>query len=251
MASEPMSTQTSKIVYDISQQIMRGELAPDATLGEAQLAQSFGVSRTPIRQALAILSDEGLLKKSSGRSYKVRRFAPKEMLDAIDVRGVLEGLAARHAAESKIGARVARELDACLAQEEQILATLESEGFKAKTIYQYFTINSRFHNVIIQGAQNETLAGALEVANRVPFVSVGSLARYKSQLETKDIRQELRYFVYSHMQHREIADAIRAGQGARAEALLREHAQLAVRNIDLESDMDGVNADFINGLDES
>lgn len=248
-----MSTQTSKIVYDLSQQIMRGELAPDATLGEAQLAESFGVSRTPIRQALAILSDEGLLKKSSGRSYKVRRFAPKEMLDAIDVRGVLEGLAARHAAENKIGSRVARELDACIAQESEILQTLESQGFTAKTIYQYFTINSRFHNVIIQGAQNETLASALEVANRVPFVSVGSLARYKSQLEPKDIRQELRYFVYSHMQHREIADAIRAGQGARAEALLREHAQLAVRNIDLESGegVDGVDAEFINGFDES
>src|SRR5262249_38435689 len=106
--------------------------------------------------------------------------------------------------------------------------------------------------IIIQGAQNETLAGALEVAYRVPFVSVGSLARYKSQLEAKDVRQELRYFIYSHMQHREIADAIRAGQGARAEALMREHAQLAVRNIQLESH-DGVTAvdsDFMASLDE-
>lgn len=247
-----MSTQTSKIVYDISQQIMRGELAPDATLGEASLAQSFGVSRTPIRQALAILSDEGLLMKTSGRSYKVRRFAPKEMLDAIDVRGVLEGLAARHTAENKIGARVARELDSCLSQESQILTTLESDGFSSKVVYQYFQLNSRFHSVIIQGAQNQTLAGALEIANRVPFVSVGSLARYKSQLEAKDARQELRYFVYSHMQHREIADAIRAGQGARAEALMREHAQLGVRNIELETPEpgSGADADFMNTLDD-
>jgi DNA-binding GntR family transcriptional regulator len=54
------------------------------------------------------------------------------------------------------------------------------------------------------------------------------------------------------MQHREIADAIRAGQGARAEALLREHAQLAVRNIELETP-DGMpaGAEFIDGFDES
>jgi GntR family transcriptional regulator of vanillate catabolism len=230
-----VSTQTSKIVYDISQQIIRGELEPDSTLGEAQLAQSFGVSRTPVRQALAILSSEGLLMKSNGRSYKVRRFAPKEMMDAIDVRGVLEGLAARQAAENKMGTRIARELDACLAQEAEILTTLETQGFTAKTVYQYFTINSRFHQIIVHGAQNETLANALDVVNRVPFVSTGSLARYKSQLEPKDVRQELRYFIYSHMQHREIADAIRASQGARAEALLREHAQLGVRNIQLDS----------------
>lgn len=230
-----MGTQTSRIVYDLSQEIIRGELGPDSALAEEQLAERFGVSRTPIRQALAILSEEGLLRKAGGRSYRVRRFAPKEMLDAIEVRGVLEGLAARHLAENKIGPRIVRELDTCLAQEEELLGTLETNGFSPQLIYQYFTLNSRFHRIIVQGAQNDALLTSIEVATRVPFVAVGSLARYKANLDPKDLRLELRFFVYSHMQHREIVDAIRAGQGARAEALMREHAQLAVRNIDLEA----------------
>ena len=246
-----MATQTSKIVYDLSQQIIRGELAPDAVLTETQLAQAFGVSRTPVRQALAILSDEGLLKKSSGRSFKVRRFAPRELLDAIEVRGVLEGLAARHIAENKAGLRVLRELDVCLAQEEEILAAMESEGLNSQIVYRYFSLNSRMHQIIIHGAHNEALVSAMEVVNRIPFVSVGSLARYKSLQEPKDVRREIHFFVYSHMQHREIIDAIRAGQGARAEALMREHAQLAVRNIPLEGPQHAVaeDAGFLGNLD--
>lgn len=230
-----MGTQTSKIVYDLTQEIIRGELGPDATLAEEQLAERFGVSRTPIRQALSMLSEEGLLEKAGGRSYRVRRFAPREMLEAIEVRGALEGLAARQVAENKIGLPVLRELDMCLAQEERLLASCETEGLTPQTVSQYFTLNSRIHRIIVQGAQNGALSSSIEAANRVPFVAVGSLARYKANLEPKDLRLELQFFAYGHMQHLEIVDAIRGGQGTRAEALMREHAQLAVRNIGLEA----------------
>jgi GntR family transcriptional regulator of vanillate catabolism len=229
-----MSTQTSKIVYDLSQLIIQGELGPDETVAEAQLAEKFGVSRTPVRQALAVLNQEGLLQKSSGRSYKVRRFAHQEIVNAIEVRSVLEGLAVRSVAENKTGSRVLRELDTCLTQESGILENMEANGLTPKTVRQYYTLNSRFHAVIIHGAQNEALASALEIANRIPFVSVGSLARYKDLGDAKSVREELRFFIYSHMQHSDIVDAIRAGQGARAESLMREHALLGIRNISLD-----------------
>ena len=229
-----MTTYASKIVYDITQAIVRGELFPDQVLTEAELADRFKVSRTPVRQAIAILAGEGMLRRSSGRSYTVRRFGPKEMLDAIDVRGALEGLAVREVIEHKMGgAHVVRELDNCLALEEEVLAAMETQGLDENSVYQYFAINSRFHKAIIQGAHNDALIGALEAVYKIPFVSAGSLARYKSQLQPKDHKEELRYFVYSHMQHLDIVDAIRAGQGARAEKLMTEHAQLAARHIHL------------------
>lgn len=227
-----METRTSKIVYDLSQDILRGELPPNATLVEEQLAARFSVSRTPIRQALSVLHDEGLLQKS-GRSFRVRQFGPKEMLDAIEVRGVLEGLAAREVTEHKIGTRVVRELELCLSEAEEVIKAMESTGLDEDLVFQYFALNSRFHSTITHGAQNDALTGALEVVNRVPFVSAGTLARHKPKLGGKDEERELRYFVFGHMQHREITDAIRAGQGARAEKLMSEHAQLAVRNIDI------------------
>jgi GntR family transcriptional regulator of vanillate catabolism len=229
-----MSTQTSKIVYDLSQLIIQGKLGPDETVAEGELAEKFGVSRTPVRQALAVLNQVGLLQKSSGRSYKVRRFAHQQILDAIEVRAVLEGLAVRSVAENKTGSRVLRELDACLAQESGILEQMEASGLTPKLVGQYYTLNSRFHGVLLQGAQNEALVSALEVANRVPFVSVGSLARYKELGDARSIRDELRFFTYSHMQHGEIVDAIRAGQGARAEAVMRSHALLSERNISID-----------------
>jgi GntR family transcriptional regulator of vanillate catabolism len=229
-----MSTQTSKIVFDLSQLIIQGELAPDESVTETQLAQKFGVSRTPVRQALALLNREGLLQKSTGRSYKVRRFAHQEILDAIEVRGVLEGLAVKNLAEFKTGIRVVRELDACLAQEAGVLDEMESRGLSPKLVQQYYTLNSRFHGLIIQGSQNEALIGALEIANRIPFVSVGSLARYKNLGDSKIDRDELHFFIYSHMQHAEIVDAIRLGQGARAEALMRAHAGLGARHLSMD-----------------
>lgn len=230
-----MSTQTSKIVFDVSQLIIQGELAPDETVTETQLAEKFGVSRTPVRQALALLHREGLLQKSTGRSYKVRRFAHQEILDAIEVRGVLEGLAARSVAEYKTGLRVVRELDACLSQEAGILEEMESHGLSPKIVQQYYTLNSRFHALIVQGAQNEALSGALEVASRIPFVSVGSLARYKNLGDGRADRDELHFFIYSHMQHADIVEAIRSGQGARAEALMRAHAQLGTRHLSMDT----------------
>lgn len=234
-----MATHTSKIVYDLTQAIVRGELVPDTVLTEGELAERFGVSRTPVRQALAILNQEGLLRRSKGRSYTVRRFGPKEMLDAIDVRGVLEGLAVRQVIEHKMGGiRVVRELDNFLAIEEDLVRKMETDGLNAKLVYQYFTLNTRFHRTIIQGAQNDALASALDAVYKIPFVAVGSLARYKSQLEVKDERRELRFFVYSHMQHTDIVEAIRAGQGARAERLMIEHAQLAARNIEMHDEDD-------------
>ena len=79
--------------------ILRGELAPGERLGEVALAERLGVSRTPIRQALPALACEGLLAAAGRRGYLVRSFSPQDVLDAIETRGVLEGLAARRIAE--------------------------------------------------------------------------------------------------------------------------------------------------------
>src|SRR5205807_457853 len=91
-------------------------------VAEAPLAERLGMSRTPVRQALPVLAQEGLLAEHQTRGYVVRGFSTADVLDAIDLRGVLEGLAARRVAERGVSRTLLQALRVCLAEGDQILA---------------------------------------------------------------------------------------------------------------------------------
>jgi len=230
------SNQTSRVVYQLSQLIIRGELLPGEKLAEIPLAERFGVSRTPIRHALSVLHREGLLiRGNSGRSYVVRRFSLEEILNAIEVRSVLEGLAAREVAQGRKPRGLLRELEALVVEGGEVVEEIERHGATATLTEKYFSINARFHHAIITGANNQALAGALENIGKIPFVSVGSIARYSDVTDddAETARVKVRHLLLSHMQHQNLLEAIMDGQGARAESLMREHAQIGVRNLHL------------------
>ena len=90
-----MSTQMAEAVVRLREMILNGKLAPGQRVAEAPLADLLGVSRTPVRQALPLLAQEGLLVENETRGYVVRAFTATEITDAIDVRGALEALAGR------------------------------------------------------------------------------------------------------------------------------------------------------------
>jgi len=113
-------TTQQAIVHTLREKILAGELAPGQRLVEAQLAQWLGVSRTPLRYALSVLASEALLERSGARGFVVRRFSVRDVLNAIDVRGVLEGLAARMVAENGVSAALAASLNACLREGDEI-----------------------------------------------------------------------------------------------------------------------------------
>ena len=79
--------------------ILAGDLPAGSRIAELALVDRLGMSRTPIRAALMTLGQEGLLEALSGGGYAVRTFSEREVADAIELRGTLEGLAARLAAE--------------------------------------------------------------------------------------------------------------------------------------------------------
>src|SRR4029077_20450425 len=101
--------------------ILRGELAPGERLGEVALAERLGVSRTPIRQALPALAREGLLAAAGRRGYVGRGFSPQDVLDAIETRGLLEGLAARRIAERGATPELVSSLRQCLSEGDAVL----------------------------------------------------------------------------------------------------------------------------------
>ena len=195
--------------------ILRGELPPGERLGEVALAERLGVSRTPIRQALPALAREGLLAAAGRRGYVVRSFSPQDVLDAIETRGLLEGLAARRIAERGAAAKLLHDLKECLALGDVIVA---KRRFESADEARYSEMNARFHGLIVEGAGSRIVAEALARNDHVPFASAGAVAF------SRDSAQLLPVLSYAHRQHHAIVQALENREGARAEALMREHA---------------------------
>lgn len=222
---EKMSTQLNQAIVRIREMILRGELPPGSRVAEAPLADLLGMSRTPVRQALPLLAQEGLLTEHGARGYAVRAFTATDISDAIDLRSVLEGLAARRLAEIGAPKALLRGLQACLDDGDVILQKRHiTEADEAA----YVEMNIRFHGIIIEGAGSALLADTLERNSRVPFGGPQALAFNKDNLE-----QMYDLLSYAHHQHHAVVDAIARGQGARAEALMREHAHAVRESIDL------------------
>ena len=98
-AAEEGGTQSVKAQQRLRELILSGHLAAGSRIAELALVERLGMSRTPIRVALMRLGQEGLLDALPGGGYAVRTFSERDVADAIELRGTLEGLAARLAAE--------------------------------------------------------------------------------------------------------------------------------------------------------
>src|SRR5688572_12167613 len=97
--SSDVASQTARALFELRESLLRGEFAPGERMSELPLVARLGVSRTPIRLALERLAHIGLLDLNASGGFTVRGYSPGEALDAIEIRGVIEGTAARLAAE--------------------------------------------------------------------------------------------------------------------------------------------------------
>ena len=86
-------------------------------------------------------------------------------------------------------------------------------------------INRQFHDCLVKGSRNHAIATALQINEHLPMASVNALVFNPEQTE-----REYERLYYAHQQHHAIVQAIAAGQGARAEALMKEHAQAALNS---------------------
>src|SRR5271170_2626645 len=116
------------IIVTLRELIASGEFAPGQRLAEIPVSARLGVSRTPVRRALALLAGEGLLAPAGARGYLVRDFTFKDILDSIEVRGLLEGMAARLLAEAGISNALMARLEACIVEGEDILRAPEHDA---------------------------------------------------------------------------------------------------------------------------
>ena len=224
-AGEAAPTQTVKAQLRLRQLILSGELPPGARIAELALVEMLGVSRTPIRMALARLEEEGLLEALPLGGFAVKDFSEADIHDAIEVRGTLEGLAARLAAERGVATVLMTEMKQCIAAIDAVLAqpALTEEAFSA-----YVEHNARFHELLAEMSGSPVVVRQLERAVTLPFASPNGFVMV--QASGPDARDGL---VVAQEQHRRVAEAIENHEGARAESLMREHARIARRNLQL------------------
>ena len=223
MAEETGTTQTMRAQVLLREQILAGEVPAGTRLLEVALAEKLRISRTPVRDALARLVEEGLLERVRGGGFVVRTFTFADVVDAIELRGVLEGTAARLAAER--GADAAR-----LGLLQELLAQLDlafDEGDGTVGFTDYAALNARFHEALWALAGSAIVGRELQRVARLPFASPSAFLHGRT--ENTAFKRSL---VAAHTQHHALVDAILAREGARAEAIAREHARIARSNLE-------------------
>jgi GntR family transcriptional regulator of vanillate catabolism len=217
-------SQTVHTQLRLRELILRGDLAPGARITELPLVERLGVSRTPIRAALIRLEQEGLLEAWPTGGYKVRRFSAADIADAIELRGTLEGLAARLAAERGADAVLLQKAKDCVAALDAVLAKPQ---FDEQTFEAYVEGNERLHALLAQMSGSAVVQRQLEHAVSLPLASPNAFMSV--QAATPGARETL---IVAQDQHHQVLDAIERREGARAEALMREHARIARRNLE-------------------
>ena len=217
------ASQAVKAQLRLREMILAGELPGGARIAELALVERLGVSRTPIRAALMRLEQEGLLEALPNGGYAVRTFSERDVADAIELRGTVEGLAARLAAERGVAAVVLAEARGCLSEIDRVLErpALDDEAFT-----RYVALNQGFHNLLSEMCGSPVLARELERVVSLPFASPSGFVVV--QADSPRARDML---VVAQDQHRQVLEAIERREGARAEAIMREHSRLAQRNL--------------------
>jgi GntR family transcriptional regulator of vanillate catabolism len=216
-------THTTRAMIELRRRILSGALSGGTRLFEVPLAEELGISRTPVREAMARLVEEGLLDRARGGGFAVRSFHFQDVVDAIELRGVLEGTAARLAAERGVEQlalartrKTLEKLDGCFGPNP---GDVDLDG--------YTELNAQFHDELAGLAGSEVLRREINRVNRLPFASPSAFLPDTAYVAT------FRRSLASHQQtHWAILNAIEAREGSRAEALAREHARAARTNLE-------------------
>jgi DNA-binding GntR family transcriptional regulator len=189
--------------------ILDGVHPPGARLGEAELAEVTGSSRTPVREALRRLEVEGLVEVLPHRGARVPDWTPEDLEEIYDLRMLLEGAAARRAATRVTASDVDRMDELCRQMDEAV------EPGAGQDLDRVAELNAEFHDVIRVAAASGRLVSMLNAVVRLPLV-MRTFHRYSPA----DLAR-------SSAHHRELAAALRAHDGTWAESVMRAHVLAA------------------------
>ncbi|CAN7767033.1 GntR family transcriptional regulator [Variovorax sp. LjRoot84] len=209
-----METLSHQVTEALRDWVLHGRFKAGERIEEIPTALAMGVSRTPVRAALATLASEGLIDHQPKRGYVVREFELDVIVAAYEVRAVLEGLACKSAAQRGLGDLQAQRLRDCLEIGDRILAkgSLQPEDHEP-----YQKMNIDLHNTLLEASANPWVGRFAEQANNIPYAS--------DRIVLWDVEHTV--ILRSHGDHHRIIEAVLERDSGRAEQLMREHVYYA------------------------
>jgi DNA-binding GntR family transcriptional regulator len=203
-AAKAPSSLHDELLTALRDYIVEGNLADGARVPERLLCEQFGVSRTPLREALKVLASEGLIDLLPNRGARIRPLRPQDVRELFDVMGGLEALAGRLACEK--------------AEEDEVRGIerlhYEMYGFYLRRdLHGYFRCNQAIHRAIVAAARNAVLSETYET-----FATRAKRIRYVANLGERRIR-----WSEAVREHEEILDALQRRAGAELSDILFRH----------------------------
>jgi DNA-binding GntR family transcriptional regulator len=201
-------TLREKILEHIRDAIISGSLKAGSRVSEPELAERYGISRTPIREAFRQLESEGYLTVIPRRGAVVSEFSQKDVEDFYAIKSILEGYAARQACMKLTD----KELDRLQANNDKLSEVADHNDIKA-----FFKIHNDFHDMFIKAADNEKLRELITSVvtrfQRLRFMSLSLPGRMKIVVQ----------------EHGKIIEAFRRRDAETAEMLVRKNAEYGGR----------------------
>ncbi|MCL4459919.1 MAG: GntR family transcriptional regulator [Chloroflexi bacterium] len=207
----PSSRLLKQRAYEIiKEKIINCELKPGNPIVEGELAAALGVSRTPIREALQQLQDDGLVILAPHKGAYISDLDVDDVTEIFQIREALEGMVARLAAE--------RITPDSLAELEKIVALLD-EAIRENSVELAFKADNQFHALLLETAGNRRASRIIHKLNgqihRLRFISASIPSRIPVSMQ----------------EHKDIAQAIKSRDAHLAEQLMKHHIRQTYNNV--------------------
>jgi len=206
----PARSQKERIYRALRQDVLTLALPPGRLLVESQLAGRFRVSKTPVREALALLEQDGLVEIVPRRGVLVTAVTVRDVRELFELRMALEGAAAQLAAGRITGEDLQR-LETLIAQSQEALAEGPPRLGDRKVLKRLLDTNREFHLTVARASGNARLARLVE--------------------RTVDEMTRLIAIGYEVGQHVEIVAALRTGDGEQARAIMVNHVRTTLESV--------------------
>lgn len=212
--------QIHEILWD---KILRGEIVPGQRLKDIEWAKLLGVSRTPVREAMRKMQQEGILLPLSQGGYEVRSVSEEERRELYNCRAALEALAVREAA-AKITPKATKSLELLLRRADE---AVESNDFE-----QAFVLNTELHRSLIELSQNSHLIRLCETLQKlIYYYRSARLNRVKAGKTDKEAY--LAHLRSEQEEHHAVVAALRQQDGDKAARLMEKHLLETVQRMDV------------------
>lgn len=221
MKMDPENHQSASVVARLRQWIIEGRFAAGERVAEIPVSERLGVSRTPVRLAFRTLEQEGLLQKVGKRGLVVRGFSEADVVCAVEVRGALEGLAARRVAEAGVSPELRATLEDAIARGRMLL---EAGTLTVDDVGRWAALNREFHAAIVEAVGSRVIRDAIARNDHLPFASADSITLDSQALDGLHARLSV-----AQLHHELVLDTLLRRESARAESLMREHAWVGLR----------------------